>query len=73
MGLIKRIINVANKINDSGRSFCIWGTCLGFEAIIKTFHENAPFTQMNNENYSTFVTLNNNQSDSMFSELTEEE
>lgn len=31
---VKALIQKAKEINDSGREFPIWGTCLGFEALI---------------------------------------
>jgi anthranilate/para-aminobenzoate synthase component II len=34
MRTVKHILQKAKEINDSGRVFPLWGTCLGFEAII---------------------------------------
>ena len=36
LSTVMAIINKAKQINDAGRIFPVWGTCLGFEAMILT-------------------------------------
>ena len=36
LSTVSSIINKAKEINDNGRIFPLWGTCLGFEAMILT-------------------------------------
>ena len=49
---IKQILKIARKFNDNGDYFPIWGTCLGFEAIlIDIFGPEAMDSNLDDENF----------------------
>jgi hypothetical protein len=71
MRKIKKIINLAYQQNKNGRIFPIWGTCLGFEAMILSFSDYKLKTvHINTENTNKKIIWDNtNFKNSMFNEV----
>lgn len=56
--VVAKLINKAKEINDKGRKFPVWGTCLGFESmLLADEHYNSAFFNVENENHESPLIL----------------
>ncbi|KAL4491220.1 hypothetical protein ABPG73_013289 [Tetrahymena malaccensis] len=68
------LISVAKQLNNEGKYFPVWGTCLGFELLVLSFTKTEIRDQFQGENHlgGFFLSQNNTQKSRLFNNISQQ-